>query len=261
MINPRDPLDRLRAVNPVLLTDVTLSPPDPVLFRRITSAGAVGVRGDLRQPDRRRRRARRMAPVLVLSSLLGGAVAYGLLRGEVTKPENVACYESADLDAKTAVVSVDEEGPLAACAELWRRGALGTAGQVPDLVECVLGSGVAGVFPTMPGQDVCRTLELSSVTTTTGVPGTAPQPPPDPGAGLRAFRDAVAGPFLDSPCLEAPLAASIVRRELDRAGLTDWTIRGGDGLSGDGFTAQRPCATISLRPENKEVVLVPTPRR
>ena len=261
MINPRDPLDRLRAVNPVLLTDVTLSPPDPVLFRRITSAGAVGVRGDLRQPDRRRRRARRMAPVLVLASLLGGAVAYGLLRGEVTKPQNVACYEAADLDAKTAVVSVDEGGPVAACAELWRRGAFGRAGEVPALAECVLDSGVAGVFPTTPGQDVCRTLELSPVATATSTPGTAPQSPSDPNAGLQAFRDAVAGPFLDSPCLEPPLATSIVRRELDRAGLTEWTIRGGEGLSGDGFTTQRPCATLSLRPENKEVVLVPTPSK
>ena len=255
MSNLRDPLERLRAVNTVLLTDATLSPPDPVLFRRITAEGT----GDPLRPRRQRRRAKRLLPVLLVSSLCGGAAAYALLRGEVSKPERVACYQSADLDAKTVVVSVDEDGPVAACAEVWRRGALGTGGDIPDLAECVLDSGVAGVFPSTSGQDVCSVLNLPAVVTSTTVPGPVPQP--DPNAGLRAFRDAVAGPFLESPCVEAPAAFSIVRQELDRAGLTDWTIRGGEGLSGDGFTAQRPCATLSLRPENKEVVLVPTPRR
>ncbi|MDQ3641409.1 MAG: hypothetical protein M3450_08090 [Actinomycetota bacterium] len=255
MSSLRDSLDRLRAVNPVLLNDATLSPPDPVLFRRITAEGM----GDPLPPRRPRRGAKRLLPVLLASSLFGGAAAYAFLRGEVSKPERVACYQSADLNAKTVVVSVDEDGPVAACAELWRRGVLGTAGEVPDLGECVLDSGVAGVFPSTSGQDVCGALKLPAVVSSTTVPGPVPQP--DPNAGLRAFRDAVAGPFLDSPCVEPPAAFSIVRRELDRAGLTDWTIRGGEGLSGDGFTAQRPCATLSLRPENKEVVLVPTPRR
>jgi hypothetical protein len=71
----------------------------------------------------------------------------------------------------------------------------------------------------------------------------------------------VTAQFLDSPCVEPAAANAIVRRELDRAGLADWTIRGGEGLSGDGFSAQRPCATLSVRAENKEVVLVPAPRR
>lgn len=257
MSNVRDPLDRLRAVNPVLLTHATLSPPDPVLFRRITS-----VTGERLRPGRQRRRAKRLVPVLVASTLLGGAAAYAFLRGEVSKPESVACYASASLEANTEVVSFDERGPVAACAELWRRGAFGPTPEVPDLAECVLGSGVVGVFPTTPGQDVCTLLNLPIVPPApTSVPGTAPQPPADSTARVLAFREAVAGPFLESPCVEAPAAFSIVRRELDRAGLADWTIRGGEGLTSDGFTAQRPCATLSLRPENKEVVLVPTPRR
>ena len=253
----RDPLNRLRAGNPVPLTDTTLSPPDPVLFRRITS-----VTGDPLRRGGQRRRARRLVPVLVASSLLGGAAAYAFLRGEVSKPEKVACYESASLEANTEVASVDHAGPVAACAELWRRGAFGPTREVPDLAECLLGAGVAGVFPTTPGQDVCTLLNLPIVPPApTTVPGAAPQPSADLNARVLAFRDAVAGPFVESPCVEAPAAFSIVRRELDRAGLTDWTIRGGEGLTGDGFTAQWPCATLSLRPENKEVVLVPTPRR
>lgn len=258
MMNLSDPLDRLRAVNPVVLTDPTLSPPDPILFRRITSGT-----GDLPRLSRRRRRSRWVVPVLVTSSLLGGAAAYAFLQGRVSKPEKVACYESADLEANTEVASVDERGPIAACADLWRRGAFGPTREVPDLAECVLGSGVAAVFPTTPGHDVCRALELPSVApsiSTTSVPGALPRPESDDAARVRAFRDAVAAPFLEATCLEPPVATSIVRRELDRAGLRDWTIRAGEGPTGDGFTAQRPCASLSLRPEDKEVVLVPAPR-
>ncbi len=86
-------------------------------------------------------------------------------------------------------------------------------------------------------------------------------PSADAGARILTFRDAAFPQFLDSPCVEPRDAAVIVRRELDRAGLTDWTIRGAPGLAGDGFSAQRPCATLSVRPEIREVILVPSPRR
>jgi len=207
--------------------------------------------------------------VLVVGSLLGGAAAYGLLRGEVSKPERVACYELADLEASTEVAFVDRGGPLVACADLWRRGSLGEGGTVPQLAECVLGSGVTGVFPTMPGQDVCLELDLPTVPapspppTTTGASAVPAPAPAQAGVTARilSFRDAVAAPFVEAPCVEPRAGAGIVRQELDRAGLTDWTVRGGEGSAGDGFTAERPCATLSVRAEIRQVVLVPSPRR
>lgn len=129
--------------------------------------------------------------------------------GDVTKPDEVACYDRADPESPAGVAPLDARGPIAVCADLWRKGALGA----------------------------------------------------DPSARIVAFREAVALPFLDSPCVTPRDAAVIVRRELDRAGLTDWTIRGGDGLPGDGFSAQRPCATLAVRPELREVLLVATPQR
>jgi len=258
MTNLRDPLDRLRAVNPVLLNGATLSPPDPVLFRRITSDVRAIEPLEVR-PDRPRRRTRRLVPALLVISLVGGATAYALLRGEVTKPESVACYESANLRSDTEVASIDERGPAAACADLWRRGEFGAGVEVPELAECVLDTGVPGVFPATAGRDVCTDLNLAPAptsrppaSTTSPVPS---QPPSDLTAQVLAFREATAAPFLDSPCVEPPAAAAIVRRELDRAGLGDWAVRSGD------FPAQRPCATLSVRPENREVVLVPSPRR
>jgi len=256
MIDLTDPLDRLRAANPVLLTDPALAPPDPLLLHRITT-GAVGLR-----PHPPRRRRGRLVPALAATSLLGGAAAYALLRGEVTQPQNVACYESADLRADTAVVSVYEEGAVAACAELWRRGVIGAGREVPPLVACVLGSGVAGVFPTTPGQDVCSGLDLPPVAPTTVPPPIGPgATSSDPNARVLAFRDAVSAQFVDSPCMDPADGNAIVRRELDRAGLTDWTIRVGRGVSGEGFSAQRPCASLLLLAEDKEVVLVASPRR
>jgi len=255
MINLSDPLDRLRAANPVLLTDPTLAPPDPILFQRITTSAPL-------RPDRPRRRARRFLPALLATSLIGGAAAYALLRGEVTRPQHVVCHELANLAADSAVVSVEEGGPVAACAEQWRRGVFGAGREAPELAECVLDSGVAGVFPVTSGEDVCGRLGLAPVVPTTAPPSTGPgATSSDPAARVVAFREAVGDQFLTSPCVEPAAATAIVRRELDRAGLQDWTIRGGEGLPGDGFSAQRPCATLSLRPENREVVLVPFPRR
>jgi hypothetical protein len=263
MINTSDPLDRLRAVNPVPPGEVALLYPDPVLYDRIVSAPPAPIS----DPLRRRRRGRRLVPALVVSGLLGGAVAYGVLRGGVSDPETVACFQRAELEATTAVVSVGAAGPIEACAGVWRGGAFGGGAEVPPLVACVLPTGVAGVFPALAGADVCTSLNLVPITPTsppppptTTAPGPGPGPAPQPAADLNTrilnFRDAVLGQFLDSPCMAPATGAEIVRRELDRAGLNDWTVVSG------AFSADRPCATLSLRPEERQVLLVPgTPRR
>ena len=156
-------------------------------------------------------------------------------------------------------MSVDERGPVAACAELWQRGVFGPV-PVPPLVACVLPSGVAGVFPAAPGQDVCAVLSVPPVapapTVSSTVPGPTPtQSPGDVNVRILAFRDAVAPQFIDTGCVDPQAATTTVRRELERAGLGEWTVRA------DGFSPERPCATLSLRPEAREVVLVPFPRR
>lgn len=263
MIDTTDPLERLRAVNPVPPAEAGLLRPDPVLFERITSAPSVA-RLD---PLRRGRGGRRLVPALVVTSLLGGAVAYGLTRGDVSRPETVACFERADLSSTTAASRVEAAGPIEACAEVWRRGTFGAGREVPPLVACVLPTGVAGVFPATAGADVCTALDLAPITppapapapapaTTMPRPTPAPEPAPDLNTAILGFRDAVLGQFLESPCMAPATGVEIVRRELDRAGLRDWTVVSG------GFTADRPCATLSLRTEERQVLLVPgTPRR
>ena len=249
-----DPLERLRAANPVPAASVEQTRPDPVLFRAIVT-GEVDRRPH-RSPRPARRWLRLVVPSLALTGLLGGTVGFALLRDPVPKPQNVGCYETADLQAHTEVVGVGRDGPLAACAELWRRGVLGTGGEVPPLVECVLTTGVVGVFPATSGQDVCATLAPPAPLPTS--PTAPPSPPPavDVTERFRVFREAVLPQFVDGPCLDQRAASDVVRRELDRAGLGDWRIT----AVGE-FTADRPCATLAFRPEIREVALVPSPPR
>ncbi|MDQ3897133.1 MAG: hypothetical protein M3326_07800, partial [Actinomycetota bacterium] len=178
--------------------------------------------------------------------------AYGALRDGVPKPETTACYETADVEARAEVVGVGRDGPVAACADLWRRGVLGSGGDVPPLTECVLDTGVAGVFPASPGGDVCTRLVVPS---TAPPPASTTVPTADVNGRFLAFRDAVLARFVDVSCVEPQAAAETVRRELDRAGLRDWTIRAGQ------FTAERPCASLAFRPEDREIVLVAAPPR
>jgi hypothetical protein len=147
---------------------------------------------------------------------------------DVTRPETVACYETADLDASAEIISVGAGGPVETCAELWRRGALEGRTDAPPLVACVLDTGVAGVFPAAAA---------------------------DLNTRIVAFRDAVVPQFLDAQCMAPATGVDIVRRELDRAGLGDWTV------ASTGFTTERPCATLSLRTEERTVILVPAPPR
>jgi hypothetical protein len=106
------------------------------------------------------------------------------------------------------------------------------------------------VFPARGGDDVCRQLVTPGATTTA---------PPSTLAAVNdrflAFRDAVLPRFQAATCIDPAAATALVRAELDRAGLADWQIRTGP------FSAERPCATLAFRPENREVVLTPAPPR
>lgn len=264
MINTSDPLERLRVANPVPADLSTVPGPDRVLLNRIIATEPAVARRPAGAPAPRR--ARWLVPALLVTGVLGGAVAYAVLNDQVTRPHQVACYEAAGVEARTELVRVDERGPLEACAGLWRRGVLGRGGDVPDLAECVLGSGVAAVFPAPPGDDTCRRLLGAGASAEPGPAPAGSTPPPvqnqaEVNARFLAFRDAVLPQFLQTRCMDPAAGAAIVGRELAAAGLAGWTVRGGDGLAGDGFSPVRPCATLSFEPERREVVLVPAPPR
>ncbi|MGI8983008.1 MAG: hypothetical protein ACR2HM_00490, partial [Acidimicrobiales bacterium] len=87
-------------------------------------------------------------------------------------------------------------------------------------------------------------------------PPEATVPPGDVNARILVFRDAALAQFLSAACVTPEAGTEIARRELARAGLVDWTIVDG------GITPDRPCASLAIRPESRQVVLAPTtPRR
>lgn len=244
MIDQRDPLDRLRVSNPVPIESVARLASSDVaiaLLQRIVTE-SVPDGSPRRAPTLRRRR--RIVPAIAAVSLCFGAVAYALVNRQVSEPETVACFAAVDLEARAVAVVPGAGGGAAACAELWARGVFGAAA-VPALVECVLASGAAGVFPAEPGQDPCLALSLTAV---------ASEPSATPQFGV--FQRAVLERFLASSCVDPGEGRAIVRRELDRAGLDGWTVR-----ETAAFGPDRPCASLGFDVPGKRVLLVPGPMR
>lgn len=89
----------------------------------------------------------------------GGAVAGGVFSADdVAVGAGIGCYETAALDANTTVMSPTPD-PVAACAALWRQGAIdGTGGDAPRLVACSAQDRPALVFP--GDADTCIRLGL-----------------------------------------------------------------------------------------------------
>jgi hypothetical protein len=266
----RDPLELLRALNPIpagQLDDLARSPAAQTLFVRIVASDPVTHRTVIRFPPRpapvrphRRRRAARW--VAVLATLSVGVAGYALVARNPPEALAPACFAAADLEADAAVVKAGRGGPVAACAEAWASGVFGAPAPA-GLRACVLEPGAVGVFPEAPGADVCLALGLAAAPGTDGVPPSGPAPDALPGTDdpavdderFVAFRDAVVARFLGQGCLGAEPAGAIVRQELDRAGLQGWTVE----APGSGFSDERPCASLSFRPEQGMVVLVALP--
>jgi len=255
MTGESDPLARLRAANPVHaehLPHVAESARARALFEEITHMETLlSTETEIHRaipPIASRRR--RMLVFLALATLpLGGAAAYALVTRTATTTHSVACYQAADLQASTAVVAGDGREPVDVCTEAWNRGVFGVS-PAPALQACVLKSGVAAVFPSTPGGDVCARLRLATLSA--GRPGPADK-------SFLSFKNAVIERFANDRCVDPGRGAAVVRQELDRAGLGSWTVGVGEGVHGEGFSAERPCAGLAFDQAKQQVVLVPQP--
>ncbi len=256
----RDPMERLRALNPVRpgeLDALVWAGPAQALYQRIVGGEApapVGPPGTASAPPRLRRRGPRVAFVAGVASLAVAAAGYALVGGHSSKPQFVACFGAADLQAPTAVAGVEGDGPVAACAGVWATGLFG-ASPTPPLRACLLESGVLGVFPEPSGRDVCLDLNLAAASASSAPSG----PTALDQTAFLAFQDSAVARLVAAGCIAAASAEVIVRQEMERAGLRGWTVITGAGADGDGFSAARPCASLGFHPEQRTVVLVPLP--
>jgi hypothetical protein len=240
-----DPFEILREINPVdpdTLPDPSRSPDALAVVERI-------LRGDIAATEERswwsvRRAPRRriyLVPVVAVVALVVGTLAWALTQGP-TKQLSVGCYESASLDAKTAIVSPDDSPPVEACRAVWLSGVFGQP--PPPLQACVLPSGAVGVFPSPDGNS-CDLLNLAPASTA----AETPTPP------AVALQKALVDKFLRQRCVAESAARRIIQRELRRLHLEGWRV-----TASGRFDSARPCASLAFDEERKEVLLVPLPR-
>jgi hypothetical protein len=172
-------------------------------------------------------------------------------RPRPTHLESIGCFETADLRANTAIVNADGRDPVAICTELWDRGAVGNVPPPARLTACVLETGAIGVFPGSSA-NTCEELGLAALRASYAAEAKR----------FAKLRDAIvaqlgepaSGSSLGTPkCVPKQAARTIVRRELDEHGYSDWQIE----VAGEDFTAERPCAEVAFDGKRKAVTLIP----
>lgn len=193
------------------------------------------------------RRRGLIAAVVPLALLTTGAAA--LVTSRPAASAGIACYDGPSSRANTTVLDNDGEDPVATCARAWVDGRLGVAHDPsPPLVACLRGGSAVSVFPSSD-PELCRRLGLQP-----SVAG------PDPEAArFAAFRDALVDRLAIAGCVGSHTAAELIRQQLAAHQLTDWDIKIGGGVAGEGFSAERPCASLAFDSTSHTVTLVPAP--
>ena len=234
---PSDPFELFRAMNPFDGRDTEdLSSADEELLARILTTPIEEQPEDLSQRPSRRRLAI-IASAVVIATL--ATAAFASLRSQpVTNPVAVVCYATADVVDGDRVGLGSELDPIEACRAVWRDGDLKTDGSVPPLVGCVNAAGAAAVFP---GEgDVCERL---------GLP-TLEEGLSDEQVSIIEMQDSLIDTFLDR-CFTEDAAVAEARRQLEAAGLEDWTAQVAEAFPDDG-----PCAGVGVDPDQEIVILV-----
>lgn len=198
-MNERDPIELFGLLDPTEAISDTER--DEALLAEIVGAD----RPTPRKIDRRR-------------WITGGAIAaaglataaFAVLRvSPVDDPTAVTCMVTTDPDGDRFGLPASDD-PVAACAELWTDGTLGT-GQPPRLAACVNDVGAAVVFPS--GSAICSRLGLAELDAGLS----------DEQQRVVDVQDALAELF-GTRCFTQDAAIEETRRRLDAARLTEWTI-------------------------------------
>lgn len=180
--------------------------------------------------------------------LAAAAYAGYVLTRPATQLESIGCYESASLTADTAVVPSGSASPVAACANIWSS-AFPAAERPTNFAACVLDSGAIAVFPVQSTAEPCAQLGLPRLAQTPQTQRDARQ-----FARLKADLDAI---FAGPTCLSFDTARSRTRSALEANGLSSWQIVPGEGVAGEGFSSQRPCAGLAFDTAARTIILVP----
>jgi hypothetical protein len=198
--------------------------------------------------QRRSRRIAMAAIALAAVVLIGAAYAGYVLTRPATQLESIGCYQSASLSANTAVISSDGGSPAAACARIWTSAFPGAA-RPAGFAACVLDSGAIGVFPKQSVADTCRQLGLAQLDQSATAQSQSRR--------FAALKSDLSALFTSDACLGFRQARARTQEVLDKNGLSDWRIIPGEGVSGEGFSAERPCAGLAFDTSKQTIILVP----
>ncbi len=227
-----DPFELFKALNP-LHDDPATDPgavDEELLARIVAEPRTVG-------PSRpSRRRLWVVAGTVAVAGL--ATAAFAVLRtSSPTEPTAITCAATSD-PAGDVVGLAGAPDPVAACAELWANGTLGT-GTVPPLAACVNDAGAAIVLPGDPttvcsragfdllDQDADNTAALS----------------------ILDLEAELIDTFLND-CYGQDDALAETRRTLDDNGYLDWTVT----LAED-FPDGIDCAGIGIDASNQTVIV------
>jgi hypothetical protein len=193
------------------------------------------------KPQRRRWILGALVPAAVLLLAATGITTYVVTR-PATHLETVGCFDRADLDANTTIVSAGGRDPVAICAELWSEEVVGPAPAPAELAACVLESGAVGVFPAA-GPETCNSLGLPKLASNYAAEVQIV-------ADLRA---SVVGRFA-TDCLGESAGRHLVEQELAERGMDGWKV---EVAPGENFDAARPCAEFGSDAGRKLAWLFP----
>lgn len=223
-MSSRDPLDVLRDANPVPALSAA-RPGDEALLQSILATP-------------RARRTRKLWVVGGTGVVAVALAAFAVFHQSSPKdPTAVVCYSDAHDPPKEKVGLSMVEDPVAACAEQWNSGVLGS-GSVPALTACISNDGTIAVIP--GDQQVCSKLGLDNWV---GSFSTGEEK-------LISFTEAVTDYFA-SKCVAPDDAVSAAQRLLDEWHMAGWSIQ-----NSGGWTSARQCTGSGVDPANKHVIVV-----
>lgn len=242
MNNRHEGVYRLRDINPV--DEANVDGPDSPRAEELL-ATIIATPRDIREHGPARRPVR--LAIILAAAALAAIAAVWVTTQVVERPTAISCYQAVDLDADTAAAPAGGPATADACQPVWADGILANtditpSGDVPPLTACVADNGSLAVFPT-DDATVCEQLGLAY-----------PEPlQQDTADDIRQLENQLIAYFQTEDCPTIETAADQVRRILDQAGLTDWTIQTQPA------NPQRPCASHSLVEESQTVILIPIP--
>lgn len=198
------------------------------------------------------RGARRQWTIVLLAASAAVAVAAAvMLTRDVSAVGSIGCFREPSLEGDAAIVRSDGRDPITLCRELWETDAFPRAPSPPEeLVECVLPTGVLGVFPAAHCSQVQNGDDPD--------PDISVLPPPDgqhviDASEFARHRDRLVEMFLEEDCPTMEHGEGLVQEAFEEGLFPGWSVV----LPEQGHP-ERPCATLGFDESTRTILLVPS---